>query len=340
MTTIKQIAEIAGVSRGTVDRVLNNRGGVNQTTERHIREIARSLNYSPSKAGQNLAIRKKNLKFGFVLFSSSGSNPFFNDVEEGIRSKAVELEEYGVFVDIQYSDFDSWQRQIDLLEKFRKDGYNGVAITPVNDSRVAEKAAELTREGIPVVTVNSDIENSGRIAYVGSDYRLSGRTAAGLFNLICKGCATIGIVSGSNNILCHTERIEGFTERIKEAYPSLKIKDVAINHDDDIESYIETKKLLDNNKDIDALFLTAAGVQGACKAAAESGRGLKIVSYDCVPATKRLVASGVISATIDQQPRYQGRMPLEILFDYAATGLSPKQERFITNVVIKIGENL
>ena len=49
MATIKQIAELAGVSRGTVDRVLNNRGSVNANTAARVREIAENLNYKPTK---------------------------------------------------------------------------------------------------------------------------------------------------------------------------------------------------------------------------------------------------------------------------------------------------
>ena len=66
MATIKQIAEMAGVSRGTVDRVLNNRGSVNANTAARVREIAEKLNYKPNKAGLMLAAQKKNLKS--VLF--------------------------------------------------------------------------------------------------------------------------------------------------------------------------------------------------------------------------------------------------------------------------------
>ena len=51
MATIKEIAELAGVSRGTVDRVLNNRGAVNAETEAKIRSIMKQLHYKPNKAG-------------------------------------------------------------------------------------------------------------------------------------------------------------------------------------------------------------------------------------------------------------------------------------------------
>ena len=48
MTSIK-IAEIAGVSRGTVDRALNNRGGVNEDVANRIRSIAKDLGYKTNE---------------------------------------------------------------------------------------------------------------------------------------------------------------------------------------------------------------------------------------------------------------------------------------------------
>ena len=62
MATIKEIAELAGVSRGTVDRVLNNRGSVSAKTAEKILEIAKALDYKPNKAGLTLAAPKKRLK--------------------------------------------------------------------------------------------------------------------------------------------------------------------------------------------------------------------------------------------------------------------------------------
>ena len=85
MATIKQIAELAGVSRGTVDRVLNNRGSVNANTAARVREIAEKLNYKPNKAGLMLAAQKKNLKIGVILFPDS--NPFFSEVLEGVMPR-------------------------------------------------------------------------------------------------------------------------------------------------------------------------------------------------------------------------------------------------------------
>ena len=62
MATIKEIAALAGVSRGTVDRVLNDRGAVNPETAEKIRKIAKELDYKPNRAGLVLAAQKKRLK--------------------------------------------------------------------------------------------------------------------------------------------------------------------------------------------------------------------------------------------------------------------------------------
>ena len=71
LLTMKDIAQLAGVSRGTVDRVLNNRGAVSPETAERIRSIMRAVNYTPNLAGKTLAIKKKQLRFGFILFDLS-----------------------------------------------------------------------------------------------------------------------------------------------------------------------------------------------------------------------------------------------------------------------------
>ena len=82
MPTMQEIATLAGVSRGTVDRVLNNRGGVSEETKKKILEIAEMSNYEPNKAGIALAVQKRNLKIGVLLFQQSGL--FFEDIKRGL----------------------------------------------------------------------------------------------------------------------------------------------------------------------------------------------------------------------------------------------------------------
>ena len=60
--TLQQIADLAGVSRGTVDRALNNRGRIKPEVEQRIKKIAKDVGYKPSRAGRALAMAKKNIK--------------------------------------------------------------------------------------------------------------------------------------------------------------------------------------------------------------------------------------------------------------------------------------
>ncbi|GAP41464.1 LacI family DNA-binding transcriptional regulator [Flexilinea flocculi] len=342
MATIKQIANLAGVSRGTVDRVLNNRGLVNPETEAKIREIAALLQYTPNKIGKTLSIIKKNIKFGFIIFSSTTSNPYFEDVVTGIDAKSKELEEFGVTVEKRFSDFDNIEPQLNSIDELIAQGINGLALTPVNNPRISEKLLSLHHMGIPVVAVNSDIDHSGRIAYVGSNHTQSGETAGGLMRLMKNGHGNIGVVLGSKDIRGHYERIQGFADILEKYAPDMRIIEVQENHDDDIESFYVTKEMLAHHPEIDGLYIASAGVYGACRAVMQLGleKKLTIISSDSVPMTVKLIRDGVIDASICQQPFTQGSKPLQILFDYIISQKKPETDIFFTDIEIKIRENL
>jgi len=338
MTTIKEIAALAGVSRGTVDRVLNNRGNVNSETAEKIREIITALDYRPNKAGLVLAAQKKHLKLGILLFSLE--NPFFSEVLRGVRAKAQELDGYNCSVLVKHVNLDT-EEQLNAIDDFLADEVSGIALAPCNDERIRKRIHSLHKSGIPVVTLNTDIENSSRIAYVGSNYTKSGETAAGLMRLMTHGQVKIGIITGSSNILCHTERIAGFTAALQRFDPGFPIIDIVENHDDESISYEKTRQLLLKHPEINALFFSAAGVHGGCRAVIDLGReDIRIITFDMVPTTIELLQKDVIAATICQQPRIQGSKPLEILFDYLSTGLLPEKEYNYVAVDIRIRENI
>ncbi len=339
MATIKEIAALAGVSRGTVDRVLNNRGSVNPETAQKIQEIVNALDYKPNRAGLVLAAQKKRLKIGVILFSPE--NPFFQDVLKGINEKAEELAGYNCTVITKQVPF-GVEEQLKAIDELIANEVNGIAMTPYNDERIRCRIDELDEMGIPVVTFNTDIENSRRLAYVGSNYIKSGATAAGLMRLMTHGDVNIGIITGSSNILCHTERIAGFSDILKPYAGHMHIIDIVETHDDEIESYEKTTQLLNAHPEINALFFAAGGVYGGCRSVAtlHLQDKLTIITFDLVPTTQALLENGTISATICQQPKTQGSKPLALLFAYLTTGELPEKEYHYTAVDVRIKENI
>ncbi len=312
---------------------------MNPKTEAKILEIAKALDYKPNRAGIVLAAQKKKFKFGIVMFGIG--NPFFDDVIAGFKEKEEELSGYNCTVLIRRISAFGVEDQLEAINSLVKEEINGLAISPQNDPSIAEKINQLFDMGIPTVTFNTDISGSKRIAYVGSDYYQCGQTAAGLMHLMSSGNLNIGIVSGYSQILCHTERIAGFKSRL-EQYTNLHVVDFFENKDDDFISYEKTTKMLADHPEMNAVFFAASGTYGGCKAilAANRERNMKIITFDKIATTIEMMKRDVVSATICQQPRLQGTLPLQILFDYLATGKPPKQEYNYTSVEICIKENI
>ena len=339
MVTIREIAELANVSRGTVDRVLNHRGAVSPETEKKVLEIARSLGYKPNRAGIALAAQKKKLRLGVILFGPE--NPFFERVMEGVLMKAEELSAYDCTVLTRRVTFDA-SAEIRAMDELVQEGIHGLVLTPYNDPSVIEKINELYEQGIPVITTNTDIQNSRRLAYVGSDYHQGGRTAGGLMRLATGGHARLGIITGSSQVLCHTERVAGFLEVLAETAPGIEVLEILRNHDDEFESYEVTKYFLENHPEAEAVFFAAAGVSGGCRAIRSLNRAdhMKVICFDAEDTIRQLVTDGLICASISQQPFKQGSRPLELLFNYLTAGEPPEQEINYVDASIKIRENL
>ena len=339
MATMQDIADFVGVSRGTVDRVLNGRDGVNDATKKKVLDAAKMLNYQTNKTGLAIATQQKQLTVGVILFGID--NPFFDDVIQGVYDKAEELSIYGCIVHVKKIPFDV-EAQINAIDEMVKDGINGLLLSPYADNRVREKINELYRQDIPVVTVNTDIPDSHRLAYVGSDDYKSGRTAGGLMGLFCHGETEIGVVTGSHYVKGHEDRIHGFNDITRTKYPNLSI--VALNacDDDDYKCYTVVQRMLEEHPTITAFCFAAGGIYGGCKALAQAmGHApFTVIAFDEIETTIDYINKGIITATVCQESFRQGADALSILLDYLIFHTEPQKKLNYTNLVIKIRENL
>ena len=337
--TIRQIAELSGVSRGTVDRVLNNRGRVKPETEQLIRKVAKELGYQPNAAGKALAAIKKNFVVGIIL--SSEGNEFFDHVISGMEQAEKEAAAYGIQVIMKTMKGYNVDIQLSLMRELEP-LIHILIIQPITDDRIVKGIRKLTKQGVRVITINNDIENSERLCYVGSDYFKSGQTACGCLGLLTKGKANVGIATGSVKMLGHNQRILGFNNILKEKYKAFIVSDIIETNDDDDQGYKETLKMLETHPEINAIYIVAAGAAGVCKAVKELRKESKIeiVASDITPAIKRLIEKGIIKATICQQPYLQGYQALMIAVEFLIHGTVPKQEYNIISSEIKIAENL
>ena len=174
MVTIKDIAKRAGVSRGTVDRVLNNRPGVNPETEAKVRALIEEMGYRPNMAGQILAVKKRRLHLAFLIFHGP-EFVFHLDILHAARDKAAELREFGVTVDfylVRQLDTPYLERLFREVEDNRPDG---IAALPLRTTAFMSFIQRMNAKGVPTVFFNLDEDFAPHLAYVGCDYVQSGR---------------------------------------------------------------------------------------------------------------------------------------------------------------------
>lgn len=187
--TIQQIAEKAGVSRGTVDRALNNRGRINPEVAEMVKRTAEEMGYvHKARKKQKSGTGKK--KIGIVTQLSGSS--FMLEVKRGILTGKKELEDLGIEVLIQENTSVREEDQLRAIDELVKEGIQGLALMPVDSEGVREKLNWLVNEQkIPVVTFNSDIVGTKRCCFVGMDNKRSGQMAAGLFGMMTRGVGKI-----------------------------------------------------------------------------------------------------------------------------------------------------
>jgi LacI family transcriptional regulator len=182
--TIKDIARIAGVSRGTVDRVINERGNVAEEVEKKILKIASELGYEKNLMASALA-SSKIYKIAIVS-PDPGSDIFWEQPREGMMSALELVRHYGI--QVEYYDFDLFRKdefnmQMENAIKSRPDA---ILTAPAFTAESLEFLDAAEKLGIPFITINTEIEHPGILCYVGQNSYNSGYLAGRLFHLRLK----------------------------------------------------------------------------------------------------------------------------------------------------------
>lgn len=337
--TIRQIAEAANVSRGTVDKVLNNRPGVSTEVREQILQLANELGYKPNAAGKSLAFQKKPLRIGFLL--PTAHDPFYLDVQAGIARAADELAGFGVEVVCRTMEHITVADQLACIRAMAQSSLAGLVLSPLDDPAVSDELNRLAANGLRIVTSNSDLPAVNRLCFVGQDLHRSGRVAGELVGQLLPGGGQVLVLSGFCRFKAHVERMAGFRAVLDEFHPTVHIAQTITDIADNAMSYREVIAYLESHPAPDAIFLTGLGTAGVGRALAERGRtDIKFVCYDRIPETLELLRKRIVNFTITQDPFMQGYQPVKILFDALFNGTQPESEHIRTRIEILTAENI
>ncbi|MBY0204053.1 MULTISPECIES: LacI family DNA-binding transcriptional regulator [Paenibacillus] len=200
MTTIKDVANLAGVSVATVSRVINDRGYVHADTRKKVEEAVKALHFSPNEVARSLYTRKSKL-IGLLL--PDIANPYFPQLARGVEDRMQEQDYRLIFGN---SDEDE-RKEHDYIQTFIQNNVVGViSSTNYPHSSIYEKLK------IPVVFLDrTSLERPS----VYADGREGGRLAAK--EIIKRGSKRITVMQGPSHIRPAQDRFEGAIEVIREA---------------------------------------------------------------------------------------------------------------------------
>lgn len=340
VVTIQQIAERAGVSRGTVDRALNNRGRIDPKVAKQIKQIADEMGYVP-KNRKRSASQKGKIKIGVVTQLARSS--FMLEVNRGIRQAAEELEEKGIELIVREGFSVDEEEQLGAIDALVREGIQGLAVMPVDCEGIRVKLNWLIEEKkIPVVTFNSDLVGTKRSCYVGMDNQKSGRTAAGLLGMLTGGTGKVLVITGFFSNHVNNERVDGFVEELKNSYPNLELAGVQGSFDDSEEvDRIITNTIL-SMPGINGVFVASGGQEGIQRAyeKLKLERRPFTVIYDLTPNNRQALKDDVADFLIDQEAYVQGYQPPLILADILQKGKPVEEEYRYTDINIKTKYNM
>lgn len=338
--TIQQIAELAGVSRGTVDRVLNNRGRVTAEVTAKVEQIVQELGYSPKPRKKAKSSTANNLsrRWRLGVITQLSQSSFMIEVNRGLADIQEQLKRRGFRIILKENATMDETEQLNALDELEQVGIDALAIMPVDSNSVRDRLGQMAREkDIPVVTFNTDIAGTGRSCFVGLDNRKSGRTAAGLMGMLTGGSGKVLGITGhflNNTGNC---RIDGFVEELKDSFPDMELVGVQSS----LDQTSEVERIIVNTMtiypDLKGIFL-ASGGQAGIRSAFETLRLQKrpfVIIYDLTPKNIVLLQDGVVDFLIDQNGYQQGYQALSLLADHLQWGIHPEQEYLYTEIRIE-----
>lgn len=245
---VKQIAQQAGVSLATVDRVLNKRSGVRTHTRERVEQALAELDQQRRIVG----LQGRSFTFDLVMEAPSR---FSRTVTLAIESILPSLQP--AVVRVRYHLAEQWDDGglESTLVNIAKKGSQGVLLKAPSVEKVAQVSRLLLAQGVPVVTLVTDQPEDARNAYIGLDNCKAGATAAYLIDnwLRDKPIRVLLSISGAN-FQGELERARGFRQTIKKRRPDASIFLIDQGKGLDTETTVLVRKALQENGGFNAIY--------------------------------------------------------------------------------------
>ena len=272
--TITDLAQAAGVSVATVDRVLNGRLPVREETARKVSDAADRIGYHAANAiRQRILSGRPEYHLGVVL--QKERHAFYQAFTAELQEAAVRQPDRRIRVSVSFAQT-SEPAEVAALLLQMSGKVHAVAATGIDHHDVTTAVSSLRARGIPTFSLLSDFAQGEREGYFGTNNMKVGRSAAWLLTKTAVRPGKILLFIGGHRYHGHTLREAGFRAYCREFAPDFEVMDAIVN--------LETRQLtrealvgvLARHPDLVAVYCAGGGMEGAIAALQEAGGGTSI----------------------------------------------------------------
>lgn len=339
---IKDIALKAGVSTGTVDRVIHGRSGVSETSRQKVGAILEQMNYQPNVYASALAANKS---YTFIcLLPDHSAGDYWDDVEQGMQKAAKSFSDFNVTLRIMYYDQYETGTFTAAGKNISESKPDGVILSPKSEAETIAVVKRLQQENIPYICIDSTFASLSPLSFFGQHSRQSGYFAARMLSLLAHEHQEVVIFrlvyegnSGSNQ---QQEREKGFRESIHKFHPGIQLLELNLfaKQEEANEQLLNDFFSLHPSVSCGVTFNSRAYILGEYMQ--RHGRtDFHLVGYDLVPRNISCLKSGLIDFIIAQEPSVQGYGSVETLCNHLILKKKAKPLHYMPLTLITI-ENL
>jgi LacI family transcriptional regulator, galactose operon repressor len=318
-TGIHEIARLADVSIGTVDRALHGRKEISESTRLRILRIAKELGYRPNLAARALSVGRASVRIGVCL--PREIHYFYDQLREGFLTEARRFEQMGVEIihrPIERLGIGELAATKELLGK----NVQVLAICPGDPASLTSLINHAEERNIRVICVASDAPGTARSTVICVNPAVNGRLAAELMAKFLPVKADVAIVTGMLRTEDHRKKVAGFSEMFQQIHSAGRLVEVVEGHDNEDETFQKVYTLLSRHKTLEGIYVSTANCLPVCHAVgAHNLHGkVRLITTDLFKEMVPYFEKGTILASIHQRPYVQGQIAVRLSVDHFANG--------------------
>jgi LacI family transcriptional regulator len=305
---IREIAVQAGLSEATVDRVLNGRSGVRDSTAREVRAAIADL----ERQRDQVRLAGRTFLIDVVMQAPAR---FSSAVRAALEAELPLLRPAVIRARFHFRETGPTGHLLETLDGIGRRGTQGIILKAPDISEVNESVARLAARRIPVVTLVTDLPRSPRTAYIGIDNRAAGATAAYLITQwLGRRPGAVLVTLSRSFFRGEEEREMGFRSALRSMQPSRRVIDVT--ETDGLDAAIRglVLRALKDEDAVPAAYSIGGGNTAILNAFADSGRPAPLlIVHDLDEDNIRLLRGGRAAAVLHHDLRVDMRRASQVI---------------------------